>query len=58
MEEKISIIIAVYNSEKVIGRCIESIINQTYKNLEIIIVNDESQDKSLDVCNKYKEYRF
>ena len=37
---KISVIIPVYNVEKYIGQCLDSIVNQTYKNLEIIIVND------------------
>lgn len=53
-EEKVSVIIPVYNVEKYLARCVESVINQTYDNLEIIIVNDGSTDKSLDVCKKYK----
>ena len=52
---KVSIIIPVYNSEKYIGRCLDSIINQTYKNLEIICLNDGSKDKSIDVLNEYKK---
>ena len=43
---KISIIIPVYNVEKYIGKCLDSIINQTYKNLEIIVINDGSTDNS------------
>lgn len=50
---KISIIIPVYNTEKYIKECIESIIKQTYKNIEIIIVNDGSKDNSLSICNEY-----
>lgn len=53
--EKVSIIIPVYNSEKYIKRCIDSILNQTYKNLEIILINDGSVDKSIDILNLYKK---
>lgn len=51
----ISIIIPVYNTEIFIGKCIESIINQTYKNWELIIVDDGSTDMSLQVCKKYEK---
>ncbi len=51
---KVSIIIPVYNGEKYIQNCIDSVINQTYKNLEIIIVNDGSKDDTLSVLKKYK----
>lgn len=53
--EKVSIIVPVYNSEKHIKKCIDSILNQTYKNTEIILINDGSKDNSLDVLNSYKE---
>lgn len=49
----ISIIVPIYNSEKTIGRCVESIINQTYKNLEIILVDDESKDASRKICDEF-----
>ncbi|WP_150464413.1 glycosyltransferase family 2 protein [Francisella sp. XLW-1] len=49
----ISIIVPVYNTEKYLYRCLDSIINQTYKNLEIIIVNDGSSDNSLEICQQY-----
>lgn len=50
--EKISVIVPVYNGEKWLERCVDSITNQTYKNLEIILVDDGSQDSSLEVCNR------
>lgn len=50
---KISVIVTIYNMEKYLDKCIQSILNQTYKNLEVILVNDGSTDKSLDICLKY-----
>jgi len=52
MNKKISVIIPVYNTENYIEKCIRSIMNQTYKNLEILIVNDGSYDSSIDICKK------
>lgn len=52
---KISIVVPVYNLEKDIEKSIESIIHQTYSNLEIIVVNDGSTDKSLSILNEYKK---
>lgn len=51
----ISIIVPVYNVEKYIRRCIQSIINQTYKDIEIILVNDGSTDMSKSICDEYKK---
>lgn len=51
---KVSIIIPVYNSEKYIGRCLESVLNQTYKNIDIIVINDGSTDHSQEIINTYK----
>ena len=53
--ELISIIVPVYNVEKYLKRCISSIIEQTYKNIEIILVDDGSTDKSLEICKKYSK---
>jgi len=53
LQPKISVIIPIYNVEKYISKCIESILIQSYNNLEIIIVNDGSTDKSGDVCAQY-----
>ena len=53
--KKISIIITIYNLEDYIEECINSVINQTYKNLEIILVNDGSKDKSGMICDKWRE---
>lgn len=52
MEPLISIIVPVYNTKKYISRCITSIIEQTYSNLEIILVNDGSTDGSEEICNE------
>lgn len=50
---KISVIITIYNMEQYLDKCIQSVINQTYKNLEIILVNDGSTDNSHNICKKY-----
>lgn len=55
MEKKFSIIIPVYNVEQYISRCLESILKQTYRNYEVIIVNDGSKDHSYEICCKYRE---
>lgn len=50
----ISIIVPVYNVEKYLKRCIDSLLNQTLKNIEIILVDDESPDNCPKICNEYK----
>lgn len=55
MKELISIIVPVYNVERYLGRCIESIINQSYRNIEIILVDDGSTDSSPSICDAYSE---
>lgn len=52
-EPRVSIIVPVYNGEKYLGKCIESILNQSYHNLNIIIVNDGSSDNSDEIIRKY-----
>ena len=51
---KVSVIVPVYNVEKYLERCLESLINQTYKNIEIIAINDGSTDNSLKILKKYE----
>ena len=53
MEILISVIIPVYNVEQYLRQCIDSVINQTYKNLEIILVDDGSTDNSGKICDEY-----
>ncbi|MDR2589907.1 MAG: glycosyltransferase [Oscillospiraceae bacterium] len=49
----ISVIVPVYNTEKYLTRCLDSIINQTYTSLEILLVNDGSTDSCGEICNEY-----
>lgn len=51
--EKISVIIPVYNTENYVRKCIESILIQTYKNIEIIIIDDGSKDDSGKICEEF-----
>lgn len=53
MGELVSIVVPVYNAEKFLSETIESVLKQTYQFYELILVNDGSKDKSLDICNKY-----
>ncbi len=54
MSDKISVVVPVYNVEKYLDKCLDSLVNQTYKNLEIIIVNDCTKDNSEKIINEYK----
>lgn len=55
MQERISVIVPIYNVEYSLEGCINSIINQTYKNIEIILINDGSVDNSKQICEEYRE---
>ena len=52
---KISVIVPVYKVEQYLERCVDSIINQTYRNLEIILVDDGSPDRCPEICDRYSE---
>ena len=53
MNSLISVIVPIYNVEKYLDKCVDSIINQTYKNLEIILVDDGSPDNCPKMCDDY-----
>lgn len=55
MTEKVSVIVPVYNVEKYLRQCLDSILQQTYQNLEILIINDGSTDGSDTICREYLE---
>ena len=55
MTEKITVIVPVYNVENYLDKCLDSVIKQTYKNLEIIVVNDGSTDNSGTICQEYAQ---
>lgn len=55
MKPLVSIITPIYNGEKTIGKTIESVINQTYNKFEMIIVDDLSNDKTVDIVKKYQK---
>lgn len=55
---KISIIVPVYNTEEYLKNCLESLINQTYKNIEILCIDDGSKDNSLNILQKYEQQDF
>ncbi len=56
--KKVSVIIPVYRVEKYINAAIKSVLEQTYKNFEILIVDDESPDQSVEICKQFKDYRI
>lgn len=53
-DDLISVIVPVYNVEKYIARCIESILTQSYTNFELLLIDDGSTDDSLEICEKYR----
>lgn len=54
-EELISVIVPVYNVKSFLPQCVDSVLNQTYKNIEIILVDDGSTDESGEICDKYSK---
>ena len=52
-KELISVIVPIYNVEKYLHKCINSIINQSYENIEIVLVDDGSTDRSNIICDEY-----
>lgn len=52
---RVSIIVPVYNAEKTIGACIESILKQDFKDFELLLCDDGSNDQSLEICNRYSK---
>lgn len=56
MEKLISVIVPIYNVEKYLSECIESILNQSYRYLEVILIDDGSTDQSGIICDKYSEH--
>ena len=55
MMNKITVIIPVYNSKDRLERCLESVVNQTFKELDIILINDGSEDSSIEIINFYSK---
>ena len=55
LKSKVSIIVPIYNAELYLSRCLDSLINQTYKNIEVICVNDGSIDRSLEIAMTYRQ---
>ena len=55
MNPLVTVVVPVYNVEKYVGQCLESILNQSYANIEVIVVNDGSKDSSADICKRYAD---
>ena len=58
INKKVSVLIASYNNDRYISECIQSIINQTHKNVEIIIFDDLSNDNSTDIIKRFKNVKL
>lgn len=58
MDKKISVIVPIYNTAKYLDKCISSIVKQSYRNLEIILINDGSQDNSEKICIEWSQKDF
>ena len=55
MKPKISVIVPIYNAELYLEQCIESVLNQTLRDIELLLIDDGSTDNSLQICEKYKK---
>lgn len=55
---KISVIVPVYQAENYLNRCVDSIVNQTYSNIEVILIDDGSKDRSGNICDQYADKDF
>ena len=55
---KISVVVPVYNTAQYLNKCLDSIINQTYQDIEVIIVNDGSTDNSQKIIDEYSRYVY
>ena len=55
---KVSVIVPIYNASKYLSRCIDSILNQTLEDIEIILINDGSTDESHEIIDKYNDTRI
>lgn len=53
MDDLISVIVPIYNTEKYLRKCIESILSQSYRNIELLLINDGSPDSSAEICREY-----
>lgn len=55
MKKEVSVIVPIYNAHKYLKRCIRSILDQTYENLDIVLIDDGSQDNSLEICKRFEK---
>lgn len=53
MQDVVSVLVPVYNKQQYLEKCLESLLNQSYSNIEVIIVDDGSSDLSLEICRSY-----
>ena len=56
MRPKISVIVPIYNAELYLEQCIESVLNQTLRDIELLLIDDGSTDNTFLICEKYKKF--